>query len=161
MLLLMNKTYFLSYYYPRMLEDKELSWDPKEFSSQGYDMLSCGNLKKYYYLKMWKTNWIFSIACFRILSNQKTSVKHLYVVKSFHIKTFCLVMVSDYRIYVKPADKLRSILDLVIFSSGICSLYKSRSSIGLKSLKILIIVVIREKADPVISNSWCQQVHLV
>jgi len=43
------------------------------------------------------------------------------------------------------ADKSRSIFDHVILYSGICSLYKSRSSICLKSLKIRIIVVIREK----------------
>jgi len=38
-------------------------------------------------------------------------------------------------------------------------MYKWRSIIGLKSLKIQIIVVSHEKANPVISNLWCQQVR--
>ena len=50
-------------------------------------------------------------------------------------------------------------LDLKLFSSGIGSPYKSKSGIGLKSLKIRIIIIIHEKADSVISHSWCQQVH--
>ena len=59
----------------------------------------------------------------------------------------------SYHIYLRishTADKSRSVFDPVILSSGICSPYKSRSSIGLKYLKIGIIVVIREKVDPVI-----------
>ena len=58
-------------------------------------------------------------------------------------------------------DKLRPIFDPVILSSGICSpykSYKSRSSIGLKSLKIRTIVVILGKHWPGHSDSWCQQV---
>ena len=51
-----------------------------------------------------------------------------------------------------PAYKSRSIYDPVILSSGICSPYKSRSAIDLKSLKIQIIVVIREKVDPIIQT---------
>ena len=75
----------------------------------------------------------------------------------FTILCFCLKFISeihhagvkiDYSIYLCISrDKLRSIFDPVIISSGICSLYKSRLSIWLK---------IPQKSDPVVSNLWCQ-----
>jgi len=46
-------------------------------------------------------------------------------------------------------DKSRPAFRPVILCSGICSLYKSRSSIGLKFLRIIII---GEKIDPVIQT---------